>query len=253
MINEKTAFVLAALVVAVSFVAPSISGFTVASECSGTPILQLTPNPAQASQPITASITGLKNCYGAQVLLKEDICSGPTIASFGCKGVNCHGDAVFAMNSAKDYLITACIDRDNNGDFLGSNERAPTVLQVISLPDLSADKILLLPEAPAAGQPIAATATISNLGVTAATGFTYRYEIFRQNWPTAFYSYSNEVGDFPSKTDAALEASESKQVQLPSVSLSSGTYRIKLSLDYGNRFVESNEMNNIYETTLVVV
>lgn len=240
-----------------SFVAGGgISGFATADSCTGSPVLHLTPNPAQAGQLIAAKVTGLKNCFGAEVLLKDETdgtrCSGNTIASYQCRGVSCDNSVSFTRNVAKDYVIAACVDRDGDGYYLNQGEHSPAILTVTSLPDLAIDGVTFSPKLAYANNPIVATAALSNNGVVTATSFTYKYEIFRAGQTNSVYKYTNEYNDFPSKTSIVLGAGETKQVAMPAVSLGAGEYKVKLTLDFGGRFNEADEGNNVYETALTV-
>src|SRR3989344_515394 len=255
--SDKGIAALVSVFVLFSFIAGGgISGFAVAASCTGTPVLHLAPNPAQASQLVLAKVTGLKNCFGAEVLLKDETqgsrCSGDTIASYQCRGVGCDNSVSFAPNTARDYVIAACIDKDYDGYYLSQNEHSLAALKVISLPDLAVSGLKFSPARASAGQPIIATAAISNKGVVTATSFTYMYELFRAGQVNTVYKYTNEYNDFPSKTKIVLAAGEVKQVAMPAVSLGAGEYRVKLSLDFRERFNEADETNNIYETTLTV-
>src|SRR3989344_7441861 len=117
--GDKIIAAVVSVFVLFSFVAGGgISGFAVAASCTGTPVLQLTPSPAQIGQLVLAKVTGLKNCFGAEVLLKDETqgsrCSGNTIASYQCRGVGCDNSVSFTLNTARDYVIAACIDKDGD-------------------------------------------------------------------------------------------------------------------------------------------
>jgi len=257
MINEKAIVGAVIVLVLAAFVVPSISGFAVASECSGTPLLHLTPNPAQAGQLVTASVTGLKNCYGAEVLIKEgSTCGGVVLASYDCKGISCSGSTAFTFSVARDYIIAACIDRDEDGYFLSQNEKSSFALKVTSLPDLAIANVLLTPKTAYAGDPIVAAITVENKGITAMRGFTINYEVFREGAPKAFYTYNirnEETSGISYFRQYELQPGESKEFRMPAISVGAGTYKIKITLDAEKRYNEFDETNNIYETTLTVL
>ena len=252
----KTVLAVAVLVVFASLVAPyaSSTGFAVAMSCTGIPILQLSKDPVLAGQSIIARVSGLKNCEGKEILIKENdgMCNGPVLTSFTCRNSVCDSAASLTMWTAKDYLISACIDKDGDGYYMNSNERTINSLRVLSLPDLSADS-LVFPEKIYANDPIVAKADISNKGVVTVTRFTYSFEIFRENWPAAVYSHTNKAQQLSATVlKEVLEPGEEKTLQMPAVSLGKGTYRAKFSLDFDNKFAEPDEMNNIYETKFIV-
>ena len=257
MASEKTIAGIVAVLVLAAFAMPNLSGYAVASECSGTPLLHLTPNPAQAGQLVTASVTGLKNCYGAEVMVKEgSTCGGAAIASYDCKGVNCGGSTAFVLGTARDYIIAACIDKDGDGYFLSQNEKSSFALKVTSLPELLIAGVSLTPKVVYAGDPIVAAITVKNDGVTAIRGFTINYEVFREGAPKAFYIYNvrNEESSVISYfRQYERQPGESKEFRMPAISASAGTYKIKITLDAEKLYNEVDETNNIYETTFAVL
>ncbi len=258
--NERAIFALAAALVLFSFLAPNnFSAFAVAPSCAGSPVLHLTPNPAQAGQLIAAKVTGLKNCFGAEILLKDETsgsrCSGNTIVSYQCRGVGCDNSISFTLNTAKEYVIAACIDRDNDNYYLSQNEHSQEILKVTSLPDLAIGGVVFSPKAAYAGNQIIATVALVNNGVASARGFTTNYELFREGQARPFYTY-NTANDDTSGVyyfrQHDLQPGGSAQLKIPAVSLAAGSYKIKVTLDAEKRYEESDEGNNVYETTLTV-
>ncbi|MEK6807691.1 MAG: CARDB domain-containing protein [Nanoarchaeota archaeon] len=254
--QNKAIVAVAVLIVFAALAAPyaSPTGFSIATQCSGVPILQFSKDPVLAGQYVIARVSGLTNCEGKEILIKENdgMCNGPVLASFTCRNSVCDSAATLILNTARDYWISACIDKDGDKYYMNSNERAISSLRVLSLPDLSANG-LVFPENIYANDPIVAKALISNKGVVTATRFTYSFDVFKENWPTAVYSYTNRASEQSATVlQEVLAPGEAKTLQMPAISLGKGTYRAKFSIDFDNKFAEPDEMNNIVETKFVV-
>ena len=101
------------------------------AQCSGSISLSLSPNPAQPSSTITASTSGLSNCDGKTIYIKDyqGCSSGTTICSCtsGDSGCSCQ---FTAPSSEGDYTYFACIDKNGDDDFSDSGESDSVVLTV---------------------------------------------------------------------------------------------------------------------------
>jgi len=92
------------------------TGFAAAS-CSGNAVLELSPQQVQLNEPITAKVSGLSNCLGQKVILREgsDLCNGQIVKSYICNRPDCNTKTIFYKGHPKTYSITACVDKDNDG------------------------------------------------------------------------------------------------------------------------------------------
>jgi len=87
--------------------------------------------------------------------------------------------------------------------------------------------------------------TFTNTGSLPATGVIYDFRV----WDSRGVEYYRLADG----TSTTLFSGENK-VKLPTLDLpKAGTYRIKAEIDFYNRFGETDEENNIYETTISVV
>lgn len=95
-----------------------------------------------------------------------------------------------------------------------------------------------------AGWPIQATAIFSNTGTVSASFVLYRYEILNEQGSVVYSTTDKET----------LITGKDTSVLLPKVPwLPSGKYVARITLDYNNRFDETNEDNNIFKSEFVVV
>lgn len=91
-----------------------------------------------------------------------------------------------------------------------------------------------------------AKATFANTRPIGVTFVTYDYRIYDSQNREVF-----RVREGPSTVQLPIGVSTS---DLEKTSLSkAGTYKVKVTIDYLNRFIETDETNNIYETTIKVV
>jgi YVTN family beta-propeller protein len=90
-----------------------------ASSCSGTPNLIIGPNPAPPSDEVSAGVTGLSNCNGYTVTIKDYLgcTSGATIASFTS---NSTGGLVNFEDPSADgqYGYYACVNGQSSSEYV---------------------------------------------------------------------------------------------------------------------------------------
>ncbi len=94
--------------------------------------------------------------------------------------------------------------------------------------------------------PFRGTAVFVNTGNTSATFVAYDYAIYDYRGANV---YRGEIKD----SYVNLPISSAVNVTLQPVDLKNGTYFVKLKIDSENHFVESNETNNEFVTTIRVI
>ena len=223
------------------------TGFAAAS-CSGNAVLELSPQQVQLNEPITAKVSGLSNCLGQKVILREgsDLCNGQIVKSYICNRPDCNTKTIFYKGHPKTYSITACVDKDNDGYLIEQGERSTFVLTVTSLPDFKVDSIKYS-ATPKDGYSFFPFVSVSNAGVAGSIGVDVKYEVLKNDSTYRLKTVYEKV--FP---DVALPAGKVVALNLPQMTLSKGDYIVKVSIDYLGYIVENNEQNNILQQNLLV-
>ena len=114
-------------------VAPTTSTSTTSPpSCSGSVSLSLNPDPATPGSTVTATASGLSNCNGKTVYIRDGACSGTTKGSCTVSGSGCsdsfNGGGSCSPLSQPTYY--ACIDKNGDNDFSDSGERDYEVLNM---------------------------------------------------------------------------------------------------------------------------
>ncbi len=91
--------------------------------CSGNIILALNPSSVQPSGIVTFSASGLANCNGKLINLRQNSCSGTQINSCTSQAQGCSG-TFNAPSPTGTYNYFACIDKNNDNDFTDFGESA---------------------------------------------------------------------------------------------------------------------------------
>jgi len=100
--------------------------------CSGYSSLFFSSNPVSVNSLVQAYVSGLSNCNGKTIYIKDDGgCNfGKTICSCVSSSTGC--SCVFTSPSKEgDYTYYACIDKNNDGDFSDAGESTSAILRVI--------------------------------------------------------------------------------------------------------------------------
>jgi len=223
------------------------TGFAAAS-CSGNSILEVSPNKVQVGEPITATVKGLNNCLGQQVLIKEDsdLCNGQIVASYKCTTANCDNKVTFYKGSAKQYALTACVDKDKDGYLIEQGERSTLVLTVTELPDLKVNSITYsMP--PKNNYGFTTKIELANIGVRDTTDVNALFEVITQD------SF-NRATVVASKKYEDLKILQGTTLTLitPQVTLTKGDYIVKVTVDQTNLLQENNELNNVLQQPLII-
>ncbi|MEK6923563.1 MAG: CARDB domain-containing protein [Nanoarchaeota archaeon] len=222
------------------------TGFAAAG-CSGNSVLELTPSQVQVNEPITAKVSGLSNCLGQKIILKEgsDLCNGQIVKSYICNRPDCNTKTIFYKGHPKTYSITACVDKDNDGYLIEQGERSTSVLTVTSLPDFKIDSIKYS-ITPKDGYSFYPLVTVSNIGVAGSIGVDVKFEVLTKDGARLKTVYEKIF------LDVALPASKVVALDLRQMTLSKGDYIVKVQIDYIDYIVENNEQNNVLQQNLLV-
>jgi hypothetical protein len=100
--------------------------------CSGYSSLFFSSNPVSVNSLVQAHVSGLSNCNGKTIYIKDDKgCNfGKTICSCISSSTGC--SCLFTSPSKEgDYTYYACIDKNNDGDFSDEGESTSAILRVI--------------------------------------------------------------------------------------------------------------------------
>ncbi len=250
--------VLVALVAAFGgFVQAPVTGYAIASECQGSPVLTLSPNPAKTGEVVTASVSGLTGCAGRIMDLRKDNCFGPVLDRVKCYDSECASLGQLKYYATGDYQVAACLDKNKNGYLYDPGERAASVLTVVDLPDLAITD-LYLPDKIRARVPFQAIATVENLGTsqfnfaniffdlykTVATadkyyGTTSTKEVLVLTWPESAADSASTKSQFY----VSLPAGGKQEVLMRALDLTPGDYRLVVRADW----------KSIYKTTFTAV
>ncbi|MBS3065327.1 MAG: hypothetical protein J4451_02395 [DPANN group archaeon] len=245
-VNSFALIIILAIAGLALFSSFSGTGF-VAAGCNGNAVLELSPRIAQLNEPITANVKGLNNCLGQRVLIREgsDLCNGQVVATYVCTSPGCDNSAIFYKGAAKDYKLTACIDKNNNGYLIEQGERSTATLQVTNLPDFTIES-LSYSTTPKANYRFTPMVTIKNQGISKSAGINVKIEVWR-NEPNRVVPISVTSKEYKA---LYLGIGDTKQLELQSLLLTSGSYTIKVAIDPDNFIVETDEKNNERVTTL---
>ena len=150
-------------------------GFTPAgsSACLGTPSLSLSPNPAGTSSSVSATVSGLSNCNGAVVTIKDyqGCSSGATMATFA-SGASGGSVGIGMRGPAGQYGYYACINGRSSAKAIltisgGATTTATTSTTTVSTSSTTINSCsgsVLLALSPSTANPSSAfTASVSGL------------------------------------------------------------------------------------------
>ncbi|MCD6371690.1 MAG: hypothetical protein J7L39_03160 [Candidatus Aenigmarchaeota archaeon] len=132
------------------------------STCSGSISLTLSPSSTSPSSTVTASVSGLSNCNGKTVYIRENSCSGTSVTSCSVSGSGCSSD-FNAPPTQGTYSYYACIDKNENGNYDDRGEYDSATL-IVTLSDTNppTGDIFHSPENPTEADIVAFTATGSD-------------------------------------------------------------------------------------------
>lgn len=245
--KNKAIALAAVLVVLAAIIAPyaSTTGFAAVS-CTGKPILSLSQNTIQTGSPVVARISGLNNCAGQEILIKKESCYGDAIGTLTCADSKCSNPVGFTIDSARQYMLYACIDRDGDGLYWKPGEATAAALQVVSLPDLKV-KSIVVPKYITPNAPFNIDVALENAGVLAAGDVEYKAEIYREGGITPFKTVTNTgIG----VAAPIISAKGEYKFKVP-LALGSGSYVVKVTVDPTDsskplgRTNEWDESNNV--------
>jgi|SRR3989338_6501406 len=104
-------------------------------------------------------------------------------------------------------------------------------------------KSISMPTA-SSGWPIEGTAVFSNSGTVSASFVPYRYEVLNEGGSVVFGTTEK----------ASLIAGKDNAATLPKIPwLATGRYTARITLDYAQRFAETDEGNNVFTSGFVVL
>ncbi len=240
-----TALVMLVVIAVIAFPYLTPQGFTVASICTGRPVLSLTPNPAKVGETVAATITGLEGCGSAEISVHEGGCQGLKVGSIFCTRSSCDS-AVLRNNKISDYkLYTACFDKTGSGKFFAKGERAEALLRTIYGNDFIVKSVEFTPAQPKAKISFDVKVAIANLGTGPTTSFLkYRFEISDES--NSILRFSKDIVLSAVGVDGV--SSTINHIELPTP----GTYRVVVKLNTES-IPETDKTNNVYEGTLVVI
>ena len=267
--------VLVALVAAFGgFVQAPVTGYAIANECQGNPVLTLSPNPAKVGDVVTASVSGLTGCAGRIMDLRKDNCFGPVLDRVKCYDSECASLGRLKYYATGDWQIAACLDKNRNGYLYDPGERAVSVLTTVDLPDLAITD-LYLPSKIQTGVPFQAIATVENQGTsqfnfaniffdlyktTATADKYYGNTQMRENlvltWPESAADSATTKGQFY----VSLPAGGTQEVVMRALDLTPGEYRLVVRADWKSIYKtdftaveEFSKENNRLEKRFTVV
>jgi|GEM_PF-2482417 len=100
-------------------------------QCTGSVLLNI-PSTVTRNLPATAEITGLTNCNGKQIYLRQNNCQGQNVAAPVASGSSGANITFTAPSTPASYTYAACIDKDGNNDYTGAGEFATKTFTVVS-------------------------------------------------------------------------------------------------------------------------